>query len=282
MIKLKELIKLAGVELGDFKIHCATGSNPIPLEAFFDGHFEEWQGVQRGKNFECENILALIHLQKNQWLFAGVYRVDGVKKRKSLNRYWYRYVTTTRRGSWQHYSTTEVKGLDHLTGRAIIHFERKFRASYLRDPKFLEQLVVTSILEQRMTIGDFPGYNSVLLSYHMLKTLVRENNPSWRAALSNVAGVYLITDTTSGKLYVGSAYGGKGIWQRWLDYAKNGHGGNKELRALLGKKGAKHASLFQFSLLEVCDLNSSEEDVIGRESHWKNVLLSREFGLNKN
>jgi len=28
MIKLKELIKLAGVELGDFKIHCATGSNP--------------------------------------------------------------------------------------------------------------------------------------------------------------------------------------------------------------------------------------------------------------
>ncbi len=133
-----------------------------------------------------------------------------------------------------------------------------------------------------MTIGDFPGYNSVLLSYHMLKTLVRENNPSWRAALSNVAGVYLITDTTSGKLYVGSACGGKGIWQRWLDYAKNGHGGNKELRALLKKKGVNHASLFQFSLLEVCDLNSSEEDVIGKESHWKNVLLSREFGLNKN
>lgn len=100
MIKLKEFIKLAGVELDDFKIHCATGSNPTPLEAFFDGHFEDWQGVQRGKTFQGENILALIHLQKNQWLFAGVYRVDSVKKRNSLNRFGYRYVTTPIAGSW--------------------------------------------------------------------------------------------------------------------------------------------------------------------------------------
>jgi len=164
----------------------------------------------------------------------------------------------------------------------MINFEKKFRASYLRGPRYLDQLVITSIREQRMTIGDFPGYNSVLLSFHMLKTLIRENNPSWITALSNVAGVYLLIDTKSGKVYVGSAYGGKGIWQRWAAYAKNGHGGNKELRTLLRKKGAPHASHFQFSLLEVCDLTSSKEYVIGRESHWKNVLLSREFGLNEN
>jgi hypothetical protein len=58
--------------------------------------------------------------------------------------------------------------------------------------------------------------------------------------------------------------------------------GEVELRALLQKKGVKRAFLFQFSLLEVCDLNSSEENVIGKESHWKNILLSREFGLNQN
>ncbi|MDA2927950.1 GIY-YIG nuclease family protein, partial [Acidobacteria bacterium AH-259-G07] len=145
---------------------------------------------------------------------------------------------------------------------------KKFRASYLRGPKYLDQLVITSILEQRMTIGNFPGFNSVLLSFHMLKTLIGESNTSWITALSNVAGVYLVTDTTSGKLYVGSAYGGKGIWQRWIAYTKNGHGGNKEIRNLLRKKGANHASLFQFSLLEVCDLNSSDDYVIGRESHW--------------
>ena len=74
MIKLTELIKLAGVELSDFKIHCATGfKHPTPLEAFFDGHFEDWQAVQHGKNFECEHIVALIHLQNSQWLFGGVF-----------------------------------------------------------------------------------------------------------------------------------------------------------------------------------------------------------------
>jgi hypothetical protein len=34
MIKLMDLIGLAGVKLGKFKIHCATGDNPTPLEAF--------------------------------------------------------------------------------------------------------------------------------------------------------------------------------------------------------------------------------------------------------
>lgn len=83
-------------------------------------------------------------------------------------------------------------------------------------------------------------------------------------------------------LYVGSAYGGDGIWQRWTVYAKNGHGGNKELRALLRKKKVDHAENFQFSLLEICDLNSSDDYVISREEHWKNVLKTREFGLNQN
>ena len=133
-----------------------------------------------------------------------------------------------------------------------------------------------------MTIGDFPGFNNVLLSLTMLKTLVRELNPSWLTALSNVAGVYLISDTSTGKNYVGSAYGGDGIWQRWTAYATTGHGGNKELRTLLKQDGTKHAQFFQFTLLEICDLNTSDDYIISRETHWKNALLSREFGLNKN
>jgi hypothetical protein len=131
-----------------------------------------------------------------------------------------------------------------------------------------------------MSIGDFPGFNSVLLSYRMLKTVVDESTPSWHTALANVAGVYVIVDTSDGRAYVGSAYGGGGIWQRWTAYAQTRHGGNRELQKLLEQKGIGHAERFQFSLLEVCDLNLSKEHVIGRESHWKNVLRSREFGLN--
>lgn len=270
MIKLIDLIDLAGVALGKCKIHCATGGDSEPLEAFYDGTFRQWQEHQNQKNFQCDHILSLIHLGCQRWLFAGVFQVLGVSPGKWKKTPCYKY------------STRELDGLDHLTGRAIVTFDKNFRQSYLRGDKFSDQLTVTELLDQRMTIGDFPGFNCVRLSFKMLRTLVRELNPSWRTALSNVAGVYLIADTKTGKHYVGSAYGGDGIWQRWGAYARIGHGGNKEIRDLLRTEGKEHSQYFHFTLLEVCDLNSSNDYVISRENHWKSVLLSREFGLNRN
>lgn len=269
-IKLVELIRLAGVDLDDYKIHCATGANPTPLETFFDGTFRQWQECQNQKNFQCKRILSLIHLGEKRWLFAGVFDVLGVA------------LGTWRSATCYTYSTREVEGLEHLTGRAVVEFNKTFRASYLRGEKHADRIRVVAIHEQQMTIGDFPGFNSVLLSMSMLETLVRQSNPSWRSALAHIAGVYLIVDTSSGKHYVGSACGGEGIWGRWAAYAKNGHGGNKELRALLDQKGAEHARFLQFSLLEVCDIGAGDQYILARETHWKRVLLSREFGLNKN
>lgn len=133
-----------------------------------------------------------------------------------------------------------------------------------------------------MSVGDFPGYNSVLLSNRILKTIVRENLASWKSSLSNVAGVYVIVDKKTGKQYVGCAHGGEGIWQRWTAYAKNGHGGNKELRNLLKNKGQNYVENFQYSILEVFDINSNDDDIKKSETHWKNVLCSREFEYNKN
>jgi hypothetical protein len=270
MLKLIDLLRLSGIELGDYKIHCATGKTSSPLEAFFDGTFQQWQEDQNQKNFECAQILSLIHLGGTRWLFGGAFTVLGVKAGNARNPNGYTY------------STKEIRRLEHLSGRAIIDFKKTFRASYLRGEKHQSELYVVEIREQRMTIGDFPGYNSVLLSHTMLKTVVRESNPSWHTALANVSGVYVITDTTTGKQYIGSAYGGIGIWQRWSAYAKSGHGGNTELRQLLSANGEVHLQNLQFSLLEVCDLNSSDEYILARESHWKDVLCTREFGLNCN
>ena len=270
MLKLTDLLRLSGIELVDFKIHCATGIESSPLEAFLDGSWKQWQERQNQKNFECDQILSLIHLGGTRWLFGGVFTVLGVKQGNIHNPNGYEY------------ETKELDGLGHLTGRAVVEFTKTFRASYLRGEKYANELLVAAIRDQRLTVGDFPGFNDVLLSHTMLRTVVRESHPSWHAALSNVSGVYVITENTTGKQYVGSAYGGVGIWQRWSAYAKTGHGGNKELRQLLDSKGTDHMHAFQFSILEVCDLNSSKEDIIGRESHWKTVLRTREFGLNSN
>jgi hypothetical protein len=61
-----------------------------------------------------------------------------------------------------------------------------------------------------------------------------------------------------------------------------GHGGNKELKTLFKKNSNEYVLNFQYSVLEVCDLNSSNEYVINRENHWKYALCSREFGYNDN
>ena len=112
--------------------------------------------------------------------------------------------------------------------------------------------------------------------------IVSQQIESWKAALSNIAGVYLITDIGTGKLYVGSATGQNGIWQRWCEYSDNGHGGNKELSALLKEKGSKYSKNFQYSILEIADTHASTDDVLNRESHWKNILCSKNHGYNGN
>jgi hypothetical protein len=270
MIQLIDLIKQAGFELGSYKIHCATGRSPTPLEAFYEGNFKEWQEYQNMKNFQCDHVVSLILLHGWQWLFAGVYKIDGVTEHSDNGNTYYLY------------QTTYQDELDHLAGRTIIYFEKKFRASYLKGSRYGEQLEIHSLLPEKMTIGDFDGYNDILLSYRNLKTIIRQENPSWKGSLSSIAGVYVISDTSTGELYVGSAYGDEGIWQRWSNYASTGHGDNKRLKELLAEKGIEHAQNFRFSLLEIADIRSSSEQVISRESHWKEVLLTRDFGFNAN
>jgi len=274
VIKLLNLINLAGVKLGKFKIHCAVvnPSGDSPLQAFYDGKFQRWQEYQGKQNFQCEKVLSLIKMERDQWLFAGVFNVNGVKPRTDkLNGYIY--------------STSEVGGLDSLVGRAIVTFNKKFRASYLKGHKYGDSLTISEIKPERVSIGDFPGYNAVQLPLPMLRTIVRQSLASWKTALSNVAGVYLIADNADkvgGKLCVGSAYGSKGLWQRWCNYASTGDGGDKELQEVLAKHGVDYARNFQFTILEVIDLNASLEYVQLRESHWKKVLLTRRFGYNSN
>ena len=117
----------------------------------------------------------------------------------------------------------------------------------------------------------------------MLRAIVSSEKPDWKASLMAVKGVYLIVDMKNGKTYVGSAYGDAGIWSRLSCYVYTGHGWNDELVKTIKEQGIDYAlGNFKFSILEVCAFNTSDEMIIRRESHWKNVMLSRQFGYNKN
>lgn len=108
-----------------------------------------------------------------------------------------------------------------------------------------------------------------------------ERYSQWQTALSSAQGIYLIADTKTGKLYVGTADGAERFLGRWSEYARNGHGGNIALRELAGAD-ASHVRHFQFSILRVFSPSAPTALLDAAETHFKKALLSRGFGHNLN
>lgn len=128
----------------------------------------------------------------------------------------------------------------------------------------------------------FPGFDAVLLSFNELQAVIEESQyEGWRQVLKSVQGIYLIADKKTGKLYVGKADGSERILGRWSAYAKTGHGGNVALRDL-DDIDMTHRNHFQFSILRVFSPGAPTRDVDNAEKHYKEALLSRQFGMNRN
>lgn len=269
MIGLIDLLKSSGVGINaqDLKIHLAGwNGREDPLDEFYAGRFKEWQERQGRRNFSCQHVISLIDMGNGNWLFAGVYEILGCKPHP-------RY-----KGDFL-YSTRQLPQQDDLIGRVIIRHKRSGRAPYIWHKADIA-LAVSEIRPERLTIQEFPGYNAVVINHSYLKIITDQKIASWHGALANIKGIYLITDTSTGKHYVGKASGNVGVWQRWCAYAKDGHGGNAQLKKLLARKGAQHTRHFQYSILEIADNHASDDDILKRESYWMEVLKSREFGLN--
>jgi hypothetical protein len=145
-------------------------------------------------------------------------------------------------------------------------------------------LEVQEILREPYSGRAFPGFEDIDLSFEELETLVRNSRPDWKAALTSIKGVYLISDVSTGKRYIGSAYGDQGIWSRWCAYVASGHGGNVELRALVSDPTLEYCrKAFRFALLESRPAPTPDELILAREAFWKRILLTRGIdGLNRN
>jgi len=265
-------LELPALKPEECKIHlavCCRGSDP--LDAFLEGKFPEWQSCQSKRNFQRPYIISLIQMRGyDRWLFAGVHSSHGCDWDDDEER-WY-------------YKTKELPEFDALTGRMVVQFARSGRQSYPYAENWADQMRVGELMARRLEVEAFPGFSNVILPKQKLDIIVAQEIESWKSALSSVAGVYLITDTKTGRHYVGSAYGAGGIWGRWRVYSESGHGHNKNLKSILEKMGLAHSQNFQFSILETADTNASKDDVLARETHWKNKLCSREChgGYNAN
>lgn len=267
-VQLFQLLGSLDAELrpSDCKVHLAVHNGAEnPLDLFVAGEFDRWQAWQNGRNFNRDRVVALIALpERDRWLFAGVFKVIGVRRMED--------------GHFE-YDLQPSPLTESLNGRAVVQFSRAGRQSYLIAENWAEQMVVAELRPERMRFVEFPGYGDLLITKQQLDQVVEQRIASWRSALASVGGVYVIADRFTGKLYVGSASGEGGIWDRWCSYAATGHGGNRELLDLLREKGAEYAEHFQFGILEIA---SPQVDILARESHWKRLLGSRGHGYNRN
>lgn len=182
------------------------------------------------------------------------------------------------------YDGVEYSEYKELYGRTIIKFHKGFQPQGRWFNTISDQLEISQILPDTFDDDEFPGYDRVCLSFSQLENIIIRYKTDWINALKNQKAVYLITDTNTGKLYVGSATSDKGmLLQRWSNYIDNGHGGNKELKQIVADKGFNYVkSYFQYTILENYNAKVDDKIILERESWWKEVLKSRQFGYNTN
>ncbi len=73
------------------------------------------------------------------------------------------------------------------------------------------------------------------------------------------------------------------LLDRWESYIANGHGGNKELKNIVEEKGFDYVkNNFQYTIIDNYNAKIEDKVILGRESYWKEVLDSRNHGMNCN
>ena len=182
------------------------------------------------------------------------------------------------------YEAEDVEAYKKYFGRILVKYHNTNKSMGRTFKSVMQELEVLEILNDKFTGDEFPGYENVRLTYPQLKTIIDRKTPGWISALKNQKAVYLITDTKTGRLYVGSATSQYGMLiQRWSEYVSNGHGGNAGLEKIVAMYGFDYVKEnFQYSILENYNARMDDGYILKREAWWKDTLKSREFGLNKN
>jgi hypothetical protein len=244
------------------------------------GWLEYYQATQSRPVFDhCERIISFVGTAGTTARFIGVYRVRG-RRSKSDAREVPRpagfpsdYFQTPR----YYYDLEQETAFGDLENRVVIEWGKGTRSWVQR----LSNKEVVELLARGQTRPPFRDYLEFTLTHAELKGLYNyeDANREWRARLSAVAGVYLILATKNGAQYVGSAHGTEGIWGRWAAYARDGHGGNKLLKSLVGHDSA-YPEAFSYSILQILPKTVARSEVLAWEQCYKEKLGSRATGLN--
>ena len=285
MIELNKFIKVPNLNKTKIKFNMNAGNVEIRAwDLLFKEDETEWEQINAWKTKHPNNNLnhADYLLASAQYypygpeyfIFGGLYKIKKIEPEVFDE---------------VGYELTLMDDYKEYRKRLIVKLKKPIgRDLYNRLYKNIQGTLEPEVYEiaPNTKLGHFPGYQNVTLSHPQMQQIILRNEPSWKQALMNVKGVYVITDLSNGKLYIGSASGNTdGIWQRWSDYAniENLTGGNKLLNEIKLDKGKDYiVNNFQYSILEIFDTKTKANTIINRENYWKNVFCTRKYGMNYN
>lgn len=225
--------------------------------------FLKYQNSQSKNVFKnVDYIVSFIGEEGNRSRFIGVFKITD---RKTINENHYEY------------QMVRETGFEDLDERVIVNWK-----TAISWHQWIKNEMEVIEIHPGLHYKQFTDYTGFILDFDELKEIVNNQYSDWKKMLSITKGIYLINNTNTGKLYVGSAYGEDGIWGRWCKYvATNGHGNNKTLKELIDFDNY-YASHFQFSILMLLPRTVTADEAIKKERLFKNKLGTNSFGLNNN
>lgn len=279
MLTTKQLFLADGLDVSEdaIKLVRHVGRRGRSIRQIADeGHLELYQEEQSAKirPFDrCRVILSFLGVEGNKAEFYGAYEVR--RSRPYTPEQLAALPDWMREGHREdspaiRYELRELERFRAYRRRLVVQWKSSRVWVQKKDLDIYELLPATlSTL--------FPGYQDVLLSFDELKWIFADPRAhrDWKSALESNAGIYRIVDLSTGKIYIGSAYGSGGIWGRWQNYARTGHGGNKLLKDC-------NPANFQWSIVRTVSTAMSPRDVIRIEAREKAKHGSKAIGLNGN
>lgn len=244
-------------------------SNLYELYIYHRNLFEIYQSEQKKGEFDNTKYLVVFLGGKGKSCrFLGVYEITG-RKQSQYNQ------------DEEFLELKQVKEFQYLEEKVIIDWGN----ATLRWHQYYHNIKEVIRIEDGMSKPDgtpiFKSYPEVILDYDQLKMVLEDN--IWKEKLKALNCIYLIKDKSNGKEYVGSTSGREGIYQRWCEYAKNGHGGDVKLEELIKSDPKYHQKNFQWTILETLNYNITTREAVERENLWKRKLITlSKHGYNKN
>ena len=232
--------------------------------------FMTYQSEQLVKKFEnVDYIVSFIGEESTSSRFVGVYKNNGILQ----------MLPDYKGESLARFDIQEISGFELLKERVIIDWNNPVQ--WLQHYNEMPVIRIDrGLMENNLPV--FVRYEDVMLNYTQLKTIINSNNPEWKSRLESCNCIYLILDKSNGKQYVGSTYNTKGIWGRWSEYAKTGHGDDVELKKCIDSDPKYAEKNFQWCILETLPIKILPEQAIERESLYKRKLGTRMYGYSKN